>query len=208
MPDFLSKLYEKYGKEYAAWMLAMLTSPASIVARSEAARIGGNQGEYLLTVLTPSVFLGITLGALIPNRPPMQDRAVVFVVVSLLWAFLSLLVHFFCRLIGGKKDAQVTVSLMMQNLAFVYVASNFLTLLVTWVAMSYEPLQSLLAKREFFTDSGSILFSLQFMLLLYFVPATVSYAHGFRGFRWFMVAVFAATFAILFGFPVYAQHSC
>jgi len=212
MGDFLgglgSKIYDKYGKEYAGWFMSMLTSPASIVSKSRQVRLDGTQGEYLLTVLATSIFLGATIGTMIPNRPPMQDRVVVFAVVSLLWLFLSLLVHFFCRMIGGKEEAQITVSLMTQNLAFVYVASNFLTLLITWVTLAYEPLRTDLEQRQFFKSPGDLLFVLQFLILLYLVPMTVSYAQGFRGFRWFMVAVFAACFAVLFGFPVFAQHSC
>ena len=128
-----------------------------------------------------------------------------FIVVSPLWIFLSLLVHFFCRLVGGKEASQLTVSLMIQNLAFVYVASNFLTLLSTWVLMSYGYSRQTSAILH---EPASLLFSLQFLLLLYFVPATVSYAHGFRGFTWMLVAIVSATFALLFGFPVYAQHGC
>jgi hypothetical protein len=205
---FTEKLYERYGKVYASWLLAMLSAPSSVVAKTRDVLKEESHGEYIVTILTISIAFGVTVGALIPNRPEISSRAVVFIVVSLLWLFLSLLVHGFCRLVGGKEAAQMTISLMLQNLAFAYVASNFLTLLIIWCTISYPPVQRLLGDRALFHEPGGLLFSFQFLILLFLVPLTVSYAHGFRGFRWFGVALFSAAFAILFGFPVYAQHSC
>ena len=40
---------------------------------------------------------------------------------------------------------------------------------------------------------------LQFILLLYLVPLTVSRAHGFSGARWFLVALSAAALTLLLG---------
>ena len=205
---FFDKLYERYAKEYAMWFIAVATDPGQIVERTREVRSEGRLGEYLMTVLTVSVFLGITIGALIPDRPPIKDRAVVFVVVSLLWVFQSLLVHFVCRLFGGREEATTSVSLMVQDLAFVYVASNFLTLLVAWVAATYQPVYDFLTKHLFFDGPGMVLFTFQFLLLLYLVPLTVSYAHGFRGVKWFVTALFAGCFALFFGVPVFAMHSC
>jgi hypothetical protein len=205
---FVASLFDKYGKLYLVWLISMLTNQAEVVAKTRNVIDEKSFGEYIVTILTISIFFGVTVGALIPGRPELLSRAIVFIVVSLLWLFLSLLVHSFCRILGGHESSQVTVSLMLQNLAFAYVASNFLTLLLTWLSMSYPPVQDLLEKRAFFNDPGSILFSLQFLILLFLVPMTVSYAHGFKGFKWFGVAVFSAVFAVLFGFPVYAQHGC
>jgi hypothetical protein len=204
----VDKLVDRFGKPYATWLVNMLTSPSKIVEVTRQRKADGSQGEYLLTILLVSTLIGVAIGAIIPNRPPIQSRAIVFLVVSLLWFFLSLLVHGFCRLLGGKEDAQIGVSLMVQDLAFAYIASNFLTLLITWMALTYKPLFNVLSKTLLFSEPGGVLFSLQFLILLYLVPMTVSYAHGFRGLRWVMVAIFAGCFAVMFGFPVYAQHSC
>jgi hypothetical protein len=207
--DFVSQALEKYGKTYVNWALTMMSSPPSIVRNTKEKISDGGIGEFLLTIIIPTTIIGITVGSLIPNRPAIASRAIVFTVVSLLWVFLSLLVHFFCKLVGGKESSQVTVSLMVQNLAFVYVASNFLTLIVVWILISYSKgLDSSGISDLIVQEPGSLLFSSQFILLLYFVPVTVSYAHGFRGFMWMAVAIVSAAFAVLFGFPVYAQHGC
>ena len=211
MPDFAGlagRLDAKYRKEYTDWFLGMVARPAAIVEKSRLARESGKQTEYLLTILSVSVFLGVTLGALIPYRPAIQSRATVFVVVSFLWLFLSILVHFCCKLLGGKEDSQTTMSLMLQNLAFAYVVSNFLTLLGMWLLITYGNFDPGTNGDGVSVIPGTILFLIQFLVLFYLVPTTISYAHGFHGFKWFVVAVVAACFAVLFGFPVYAQHSC
>jgi hypothetical protein len=207
-PDFLTGAYEKYGRVYATWSLAMLTSPEGIVANSRELNRKRNHAEYLLPIVFVSIFLGAAIGALIPDRPPLLNRASIFVVVAILWIFLSLLVHGVCRLLGGKAEMITTLALMIQNLAFVYVASNFLTLIVSWVALSYPPLGHFLKGRELVSSNGEILFAIQFLMLLYLVPVTVSKAHGFRGYRWILVAVFAACFAVFFGLPVFSMGGC
>jgi hypothetical protein len=103
------------------------------------ARLLNRHIPYLTRIVLISVLIGASLGALIPNRPPLIDRAEVFVVVALLWMFLSLLVHGVCRILGGREDAGLTMLLMMQALAFAYVASNFLTLLTFQIGKYYVP---------------------------------------------------------------------
>ena len=95
MSDFLSQFNEKYGKVYANWVLLMLTSPRSIVEKTRMMTSERKIGRILLTIVVSTVFIGITIGTLIPNRPAIASRAVVFLVLSLLWIFLSMLVHFF-----------------------------------------------------------------------------------------------------------------
>jgi hypothetical protein len=206
--DFFTGAYEKYGKVYATWSLAMLTSPEGIVANTHELNRKHDHVEHLLQIILVSVLLGASIGALIPDRPPLLSRASIFIVVSFLWLFLSLLIHGICRVLGGKAEMLTTLSLMIQNLAFVYVASNFLTLLISWSALSFAPLGRFLADRMLVNSNGEILFALQFLMLLYLVPVTVSRAHGFRGYRWIVVAIFAACFAVFFGLPVFSMGGC
>jgi|HubBroStandDraft_6_1064221.scaffolds.fasta_scaffold265682_3 hypothetical protein len=202
------ELFEKYGKDYATWLLGIISSPASIIDKTEEANGKGADVQYLLPILLVSIFVGATIGALIPDRPPFQSRATVFCLVSILWVFMSLLVHGICRMFGGKANVVMTLSLMIQDLAFVYVASNFLTLIIWWSATAYHPLQEFLASRLLFGSPGVVLFSIQFLLLLYLVPFTVSRVHGFKGYVLVMVALFAALFAVCFGVPVFAMGGC
>jgi hypothetical protein len=115
--SFVSNIYERYAKEYATWLLLMLTDPKGVVENTRQVQAAKRQGEYLLLVFAISVFLGATLGALIPDRPPIGNRLTIFVVVSFLWMFLSFFVHFFCRLLGGKENMLSSLSLMAQVLA-------------------------------------------------------------------------------------------
>lgn len=205
---FVEKIYEQYGKEYLSWFLAMCSSPRLIVEKTRAAKLNDSHSTYLLNVLILSIFIGATIGALIPNRPDFPLRVVVFLTVAILWGFLGLLVSWFCRLLGGTESTDMSMSLMMQDLAFAYVVSNFLTLIIVWMDVVYEPLGAFRKSQFFLAEPGAILFSVQFVTLFFLVPLTVAYAHGFRGYKWFLVGAFSALFSILFGFPVYAQHSC
>lgn len=188
--------------EYLRWFVAVIAISPAIVQRTAEARLLNRHIPYLTRIVLISVLIGASLGALIPNRPPLIDRAEVFVVVALLWMFLSLLVHGVCRILGGREDAGLTMLLMMQALAFAYVASNFLTLLTFQIGKYYFP--NLLAD----LPPGYVLLSLQFVLLLYLVPTTVSRAHGFIGARWFLVAFSAAVLTVLIGLPVAMAGGC
>lgn len=198
----------KYGKDYATWLLAILTGPQGIVDKTREINTKGETPQYLLPILIVSIFIGATIGALIPGRPPLQSRATIFCVVSILWVFMSLLVHGVCRMFGGKATMIMTLSLMIQDLAFVYVASNFLTLILSSSAAMYQPIHTLLADRLVLSSPGRILLSLQFLLLLYLVPLTVSRAHEFKGYTLILVALFAAVFAVSLGMPVLALGGC
>ncbi len=207
MADFLSQINDRYLRTYLVWLFSMLTSPSDIIRKTRYVVTHKTYGEYLLIIIVITTMIGITIGSMIPNRPPIQSRAIVFAVVSLLWIFLSLLVHFFCKLLGGKEKTEITMVLMVQNLAFAYVASTFLTLNFVWSFNTYD-VTPRDAVKELIENPKSMIFSFQFLLLLYFVPMTVSSAHGFKGIAWVAVAVFSAVFAVLLGFPVYAQGSC
>jgi hypothetical protein len=203
-----AEMFGKYGKDYATWVLAMLTSPQSVVDKTREINAKGETAQYLLPILIVSIFIGATIGALIPGRPPLQSRATIFCIVSILWVFMSLLVHGVCRLFGGTATMLTTLSLMIQDLAFVYVASNFLTLILSSSAAVYQPINALLAHRALLSTPGTILFTLQFFLLLYLVPLTVSRAHEFKGYLLILIALFAAVFAVSLGVPVLALGGC
>lgn len=66
----LSGMLDKYGKGYATWLLAILSNPQSIVERTQDVNAKGDTAQYLLPVIIVSIFLGATLGALIPGARP------------------------------------------------------------------------------------------------------------------------------------------
>jgi hypothetical protein len=87
--DFLSGILDKYGRDYITWLFAIITDPQSIIAKTREVNGKGEYAQYLLPILIVSIFLGATIGALIPNRPPFQSRVAIFCVVSILWLFMS-----------------------------------------------------------------------------------------------------------------------
>jgi hypothetical protein len=194
--------------EYLRWLAAMLTQPDRIIRRTRSAAANDQYVGYMLRIVLASVLIGATLGALIPDRPPIIGRVQIFLILSLLWLFLSLLVHVTCRIFGGREGVGITVTLMMQALAFAYVASNFLTLLAVYLFKFYGPLvtDSVLDFKN--VSPGVLILGLQFIVLLYLVPLTVSRAHGFGGAKWFLVALCAGLLTVLLGLPVAAMGGC
>jgi hypothetical protein len=199
---------EYHVAEYVRWMAAMVIQPDRVIRRTRSARANDQYLGYMARIILISVLIGATIGALIPNRPELLGRVQIFVILSLLWLFLSLLVHLTCRLFGGKEGVGTTVTLMMQALAFAYVVSNFLTLLAAFAYRFYGPLipESVLDFKQ--VTPGVFILGLQFILLLYLVPLTVSRAHGFSGAVWFLVALSAAALTLLLGLPVAAMGGC
>ena len=53
-----------------------------------------------------------------------------------------------------------------------------------------------------------VLLGLQFAILLFLVPTTVSNAHGFTGVRWLFVALSAALLTLVIGLPVALAGGC
>ncbi len=189
---------------YLRWFFAAMTNPTVLVARTAEAQALSRHIPYVVRIVLVSVAIGASLGVLIPARAPLINRIEVFIGVSLLWMFLSLLVHGVCRALGGRASADTTLLLMMQSLAFAYVASNFLTVLyfygLKFYAADLYPPTPLV--------SGFVLLGLQFVILLFLVPATVSNAHGFTGVRWLFVALSAALFTLVIGLPVAIAGGC
>jgi hypothetical protein len=199
---------EYHVAEYVRWMAAMVAQPDRVIRRTRSARANDQYLGYMARIILISVLIVATMGALIPNRPELLGRVQIFVILSLLWLFLSLLVHLTCRLFGGREGVGTTVTLMMQALAFAYVVSNFLTLLAAFAYKFYGPLipDSVLDFKAY--QPGVIILGLQFILLLYLVPLTVSRAHGFSGAKWFLVALCAGLLTVLLGLPVAATGGC
>jgi hypothetical protein len=203
----LYRAIEFHVSEYLRWLMAMAVQPDRVIRRTQSAGINDQYLIYMTRIVLFSVLIGATIGAVIPDRPPIVGRIQIFVILSLLWLFLSLLVHGVCRAFGGSEGVGTTVTLMMQSLAFAYVVSNFLALLAVYISRYYGPIVPgaiVNIKR----DPGLLILALQFVLLLYLVPLTVSRAHGFSGARWVLVALCGAILTLLLGLPVAASGGC
>jgi hypothetical protein len=203
----LYQAIEFHVSEYLRWLAAMSVQPDRVIRRTQSAAINDQYLGYMTRIVLFSVLIGATIGAVIPDRPPIAGRIQIFVILSLLWLFLSLLVHGVCRLFGGREGVGTTVTLMMQSLAFAYVVSNFLALLAVYISRYYGAVVPG-AILDIIHHPGFVILALQFVLLLYLVPLTVSRAHGFSGARWVLVALCGAILTVVLGLPVAASGGC
>jgi hypothetical protein len=101
---------------YAQWFTSAVASPTYIGQRAIEWRDDGpasaGRSKDFYVVLVVSAVLGATIGAIIPDRPPLKNRFTVAVVVVLAWLCISVRTHF----------------------------SNFVALLVTSAAAVFPPL--------------------------------------------------------------------
>jgi hypothetical protein len=157
-------------------------------------------------VLIISIFVGATIGAIIPGRPPMKDRATVAVVVLLLWILVSVTVHAIIRVLGGKGSVGATLLAMLQVLALGYVLSNMLTLLVI------SALTSLTSDSpsDLPVRPGTLLLGLQFVIALIYLPFSLHKVHGLAAFRGLgiFVTFLAASIAFVVGALALAAGGC
>jgi uncharacterized protein involved in cysteine biosynthesis len=203
------ELIRSYAVDYIGWLLQVASSPS--YAASQAAEFSSKPHSKARTRIPVFLFfcilIGATLGLMIPNRPPIKDRAQVAVTVALLWIFISSLVHVLCRLMQGTGSFIGTLVTMLQVLAVVYVMSYFLTLLLSSAMLASPAAKNLLYKYGF-TSSGDLLLKIQFLMLLVYVPLSVGSVHGFRAVRRVAVGLIAATCAVFLGRLVFAMGGC
>jgi hypothetical protein len=197
-----------YALDYISWLLRVASHPSYAAELANSFAIPKSSARTKIPVyILFCILVGATVGLLIPNRPPMKDRVQVAVTVSLLWLFISLLVHFFCRLMQGTGTVTGTLVTMIQVLAVVYVISYFITLLICSASTVLPSVHFQLTKLGY-VRSGDILLTLQFMMLLVYVPLSVGSVHGFRSIRRVVIGLTAAACASGLGSLVLAMGGC
>jgi hypothetical protein len=198
---------------YGEWFTRALLSPKYIANQARVwnatdGKSAADSKTRFYSVLVISAFIGATIGAVIPGRPPMHDRATVAVVVVLVWYFIGLLMHVIVRMLGGKGARGITVKVMMQLLALVYVISNVVCLVLTAV-MGAIPTLATGVESIGLTEPGTIIVLTQFVCLLVYLPLSIRRAHGFRGVvAGCVIALVGAGFATLLATGLVAQGSC
>lgn len=197
-----------YAVDYVIWLFQVAGHPSYAAEQAASFSIKKSPAQANIPVfILISILIGATVGLLVPNRPPMKDRAQVAVTVALLWLLISTLVHFFCRLMQGRGSLTGTVVTMVQVLAMVYVFSYFIVLLISAAAIVIPWVRFELIKIGF-SKPGDILLSLQFLMLLVYVPLSVGSVHGFRAVRRVVIGVTAAACASGLGSLVLAMGGC
>jgi hypothetical protein len=204
---------KKYATGYASWFYCTLatpwkTSPSMIsqgTADSEQSA-SLSTGQNLVILIAISIFLGVTIGAIIPNRPKLQDRTTVLVVVCGIWIFVGWLIHSICRLLGGKGTFAESMIAILQVLAAVYTASNLITFISVNTYRTF--LKGSNIDSVLISNPGSVLVILQCLLLLYYIPASLTPIHKFTRSALAIVAIVSAICAFVIFLPVALAGGC
>ena len=210
----LIEIVQSYGLSYIHWFSSGILQPSSlgdISITSSKANLDHEKENNLKNIsiyLLLSIFIGATIGAIIPGRPPIVGRVIVFVVVICLWFFLSGLFHLICKALGGKGKLKETTLVMVQLLAFAYVISNFFTLIIITSAKTYSIFENFL-KNIHINSPGHILLGTQFLFLIIYVPLSLSFLHRFNILKRILAGLLAASFAYFFGGLIFfSAHGC
>jgi hypothetical protein len=168
---------------YAGWFTTALRRPTYMADKALEWQAEAFVNKEFLTLLVVSAFLGATIGAVIPERPPLEDRFTVAVIVVLTWLLISCVTHLAVRLLRAHRPLGVTVQAMMQVLALAYVLSAFAGLLVAGARMVAPPFDSWLeeAADGFFSEPGATIVFSQFVVIATYLPFVLGRAHGARG---------------------------
>ena len=146
-----------------------------------------------------SIFVGLTIGGLIPSGNPRPDLATSSIVIVSYWLLYSSLVHLVCRVFAGKGTFSQTLSISLQLLSVIYVIASFATLMwgtfVTGTKFgallaSTGNLPAHLVERPI-----DMYFVVQCGLLTIYLPIAVKRLHGFHWsrLRYVMSKGFSAT---------------
>ena len=201
---------------YALWIGSAYASPSFLATEAlrwsdtrqeRRAKRGTRADASFMSVLIISALIGATLGALIPGRPPLPERATAAVVVIALWYFTSRVFHSVVRLFGGKAPAAITVRVMMQVLALAYVASNFAVLIVSSTAAIVPAVFR--ARESLGLSPGLQIVSVQAIVIMLYLPMSIKVAHGVRGVITVVVlSVIAAALAVGLAAGLSAVGTC
>lgn len=185
------ELAREEGGAYLDWLVNALLRPRYIgeqavkwtsrPSKKEGIRKSSEIPAPLLTILVMSVFVGATIGSIIPDRPPVKDRATVAVVVLMLWVLVSLIVHAIIRMLRGHGSVAATLMTMLQLLALAYVFSNVVALLT----VSALQLVSHLSTSTAVTlpiPPGEIILGTQLLMLFIYLPFSLHRVHGIAAF--------------------------
>lgn len=206
--DKYIEVVRDYGSKYVDWYLTSFSRPSLLSSGQYnwAASTSDAQSKIPIFLLF-SVLIGATIGSAIPHRPPLKDRAVVAVTVIALWIFTSVIVYTLCRLMHGKGTFRLTLLTMLQVLAIVYVTSNFLTLLIMSSTLVFLHFKNFLEQMGLVTP-GSVLLSIQFVLLVVYAPWALASVHGFKRVAGVLLGLVTAVIAVVLGLAVFAEGSC
>ena len=219
----LVEFASKYLSEYVATFTATLAHPVArfnpILEAAETReiilpkRVEEARSSYLnpklFTFVVISIFVGVTINALIPGRPSGPDLVPSAIVILISWFTFSSVSHLISRMIGGRGTFGDTLSVSLQLLAVIYVVSCFMALAAGAIAQSGSVKVFATATGgflEFIVENPvSIYFFTQLALMLIYMPLALRHVHGFGWIRQLIVgltAPVATVFSLLIFFGV------
>ena len=155
-------------------------SPPDVVRvehSTRAIQLGPSLSPKLLTFVLLSAVLGTTLNHfLLPRGSDRPEFQVAAVFVVLYFVFSSVVAYVLCRLLGGNGSFVDTMSVSLQLLATLYVASSVLAIVISAV-LSPRLIGSQAAQ---LVTPVSIYFSLQLVTLAIYFPMALRPVHALK----------------------------
>lgn len=227
--DEYIKFFTQYLSEYLGYLISTIKSPVLqfrplnqvnkgqiILADKSAAFPTDNDylrlNPKLLVFVSISIFLGITINALIPNRIPGPDFTTSATVIILFWIISCSLIHFICKALRGSGTYMETISVSLQIYSTLYVLSSLLALLFAAI-VGLKFISNLVSVNTVFFDwiFKNPLYSLfAFYAVLYslYLPLGLQKIHGFGLVRRILLGVIIillATLGIFIGIAIYRR---
>ncbi|MEM9541979.1 MAG: hypothetical protein AAGA60_21090 [Cyanobacteria bacterium P01_E01_bin.42] len=137
----------------------------------------------LFSFVVISIFIGITVNGLIPDRIPGLNIVLSEIVIVGFWLIYSTFLHRTCKYLGGRGTYLETISISLQVLSALFVLSSFLAVLLSSVFQIKEVndwglnaggIISIITLHPF-----SIFFIIQTLLLLIYLPLAIPNIHYF-----------------------------
>ncbi len=170
-----------------------MPSSEQLIEFRKTVETGSKLNPKLLSFVVISIFLGVTVNALIPNRKNGLDLASTTIIVLGCWFLYSTTLHWFCTLLKGKGSYLETLSISVQLLSVLYVLSSFLSFSLSAI-LQVPQINDLALKIGGFSGfitlyPVTLFFLIQALLLTIYLPIAIRYVHHFGWFKQVLVAV-------------------
>lgn len=169
--------------------------------------ISAQLNPKLLSFVVISIFIGITVNGLIPNRIPGLGIVLSTIVIMGFWFIYSTFLHWICKGLGGRGAYLETISISVQVLSVLFVLSSFLTVLIS-SALQIEKVNnwglnaggiiSIITEYPF-----GIFFMIQTLLLLIYLPLSIPNVHHFEQSQKVSIALIGAVPFVFFSILLY-----
>jgi hypothetical protein len=201
--------------DFARWYWSVLSSPLNSGDAIRSDQLPGLTDKQVIANLASFVLIcilaGATIGAVIPNRPKLMDRATIAVIATLLWIFIGFLSHGFCKVLRGTGKVGQSISAVVQALAIVYPLSNFAVFLLSACNSAFPSLgavwEAMDVQSPAAAPGGWIIF-IQAAFMAAYLPMLFLRIHGFGLIRGIASSALAVGAASIFGLAIASTGGC